>query len=153
MRRDAEEQDSYEEDYGQQNGQVGDYGWQPEEQGPEEDGRQEPGYMEGAALEPEQPDELDIQVKTVDVGQYNTINLQAELAAGLQEVLGADGSVQAGAFPAEGASGVPEDVGYQDFGEEEIEESEVFFGATGEIDDAFLAEEETFEEAEPERRL
>ena len=145
-----EEQDSYEEDYGQQNGQDGDYGWQPEEQGPEEDGRQEPGYTEGDALEPEQPDELDIQVKTVDVGQYNTINLQAELAAGLQEVLGADGSVQAGALPAEGASGAPEDVGYQDVGEEEIEESEVFFGATGEIDDAFLAEEGTFEESEPE---
>ena len=33
-------------------------------------------------------EDLDIQVKTMDVSQYNTINLQAELAAGLQEVLG-----------------------------------------------------------------
>lgn len=32
--------------------------------------------------------EPDIHVKTMDVGQYNTINLQAELAAGLREVLG-----------------------------------------------------------------
>lgn len=35
-------------------------------------------------------DELDIQVKTVDVGQYNTMNLQAELAQGLQELLSAE---------------------------------------------------------------
>jgi tetratricopeptide (TPR) repeat protein len=32
----------------------------------------------------------DIQVKTVDVGQYNTMNLQAEIAAGLREVLDKD---------------------------------------------------------------
>ncbi len=32
-------------------------------------------------------EELDIQVKTMDVGQYNTINLQAELAQGLRELL------------------------------------------------------------------
>ena len=39
---------------------------------------------------PTQPvqDDFDIHVKTMDVGQYNTINLQAELAAGLREVLG-----------------------------------------------------------------
>ncbi|MCM1091438.1 MAG: hypothetical protein NC092_09365 [Butyrivibrio sp.] len=45
------------------------------------------------AVEPapvEQPEELDIQVKTMDVGEYNTINLQAELAQGLQELLGAE---------------------------------------------------------------
>lgn len=33
-------------------------------------------------------EEPDIHVKTMDVGQYNTINLQAELAVGLREVLG-----------------------------------------------------------------
>ena len=33
-------------------------------------------------------EEDDIQVKTMDVGQYNTINLQEELAEGLKEVLG-----------------------------------------------------------------
>ena len=42
------------------------------------------------------PDEMDIQVKTMDVGQYNTINLQAEIAAGLQEVL--SGSQQSDAI-------------------------------------------------------
>ena len=39
---------------------------------------------------PAQPAEDDIHVKTMDVGQYNTINLQAELAAGLREVLSED---------------------------------------------------------------
>ena len=41
---------------------------------------------------PAQPaeDDFDIHVKTMDVGQYNTINLQAELAAGLREVLSED---------------------------------------------------------------
>lgn len=47
-------------------------------------------------------DELDIQVKTVDVdSKYNTMNLQAEIAKGLQEILGeesvpveADGEVR-----------------------------------------------------------
>lgn len=32
-------------------------------------------------------EEMDIQVKTMDVGQYNTMNLQAELALGLRELL------------------------------------------------------------------
>ncbi|MDE6673463.1 MAG: hypothetical protein K2K19_01430, partial [Acetatifactor sp.] len=32
-------------------------------------------------------DEIEIQVKTMDVGEYNTINLQKELAEGLREVL------------------------------------------------------------------
>ena len=36
----------------------------------------------------EKPEDMEIQVKTMDVGQYNTINLQAELAEGLREVLG-----------------------------------------------------------------
>ncbi|MDE7251486.1 MAG: hypothetical protein K2O32_00875 [Acetatifactor sp.] len=42
----------------------------------------------------EQPEELDIQVKTMDVGEYNTINLQAELAQGLQELLSAEQRVE-----------------------------------------------------------
>ncbi|RAZ41503.1 hypothetical protein DK853_47975, partial [Klebsiella oxytoca] len=32
-------------------------------------------------------DELDIQVKTVDVSQYNTLNLQKELAESMKEIL------------------------------------------------------------------
>ena len=81
-------------------------------------------------------DELDIQVKTIDVGQYNTINLQAELAAGLKEVLGTEEITQAIIAPmmhsdteamedaAVGESAAEPDV---------MEETEVFFGETGEV--------------------
>ena len=70
-------------------------------------------------------EEIEIQVKTMDVGQYNTINLQKELAEGLREVL-EDEEPQEEQFPEEPYSeGVPE----------EQMETEVFFGATGEIGD------------------
>ena len=36
---------------------------------------------------PQDPQEMDIQVKTVDVGQYNTINLQEALAESMKEIL------------------------------------------------------------------
>lgn len=36
---------------------------------------------------PEEEEEMDIQVKTLDMGQYNTINLQQELAASMQELM------------------------------------------------------------------
>ena len=140
----------YQEGYGEEavygeepmEGQEGDYGW------PSEDGRLEEEMQEALPQDgvPGQGagEELDIQVKTMDVGQYNTINLQAELAAGLQEVLGADGTAhgaQAAGEPGRGdarMAGMPEDGGYQNFTEEEIEDSEVFFGATGELEDASL---------------
>ena len=41
----------------------------------------------GNWVESTESDEMDIQVKTLDMGQYNTINLQEELAAGLKELL------------------------------------------------------------------
>ncbi len=135
----------------------GDYGWPSEGQEPE--GEQESAYGEEPDPAQEQSEELDIQVKTVDVGKYNAINLQAELAAGLQEVLGADGAVEGAA--AEGRDGtaaagapMPGSGGYQDYGaeEEEIEDSEVFFGATGELEDALpeLEEQESFGAVEDE---
>jgi tetratricopeptide (TPR) repeat protein len=74
---------------------------------------------------PDAPEELDIQVKTVDVGQYNTLNLQAELAQGLREL-----------FDTESLD-YPEidEVSEEDLEPEpeEMESSEVFFGETGEI--------------------
>ncbi len=149
----AEEMEpEYQEAYGEEaaygeepvEGQEGDYGW-PSEEGRLEEEMQEPLPEEGASGQ-DAGEELDIQVKTVDVGQYNTINLQAELAAGLQEVLGADGTVHgAPGEPGRGearTAGMPEDGGYQDYTEEEIEDSEVFFGATGELEDASLELEE-----------
>lgn len=75
------------------------------------------------------PEEMDIQVKTMDVGRYNTINLQEELAAGLQEVLGAEETGIYGGNAGEEA--FPNDA--------EMEGTEIFFGETGEIEEAALA--------------
>ena len=72
------------------------------------------------------PEEMDIQVKTVDVGKYNTINLQEELAAGLQEVLGGRNT------------GHEETAGEAVYDDMETEETEVFFGETGDIEEAQL---------------
>ena len=68
---------------------------------------------------------VDIHVKTMDVGQYNTINLQAELAAGLREVLGEEKQP----FKAPGS-------------DTEKVKSEVFFGETEELSDVGSQQEE-----------
>lgn len=95
----------------------------------------------------EEPEEMDIQVKTMDVGEYNTINLQAELAAGLKEVLAADQksredavtrSILSPMIDADTESlSLPEidEVNEGDFDPEAevMEGSEVFFGATGDL--------------------
>ena len=95
------------------------------------------GEQEGA--------EPDIQVKTMDVGQYNTINLQAELAAGLQEILRTDAITGAIMEPmlrqdeTEAAAkaelpGEADDVsGKADATGTAVEETEVFFGETAEL--------------------
>lgn len=97
--------------------------------------------------EPEESDELNIQVKTVDVGQYNTINLQAELAQGLRELLdnetpGIENPITRSIMEPMFSSDT-ESLDYPEIDEvseddlepeaEEMEESEVFFGETGEI--------------------
>ena len=93
-----------------------------------------------------QPEEMDIQVKTMDVGQYNTINLQAELAAGLKEVLAGNQtqsdaitrSILAPLMDSDTESlDLPEidEVDESDLGHEAevMEGSEVFFGETGDL--------------------
>lgn len=62
---------------------------------PEEDISQdaaifEEDFEEGFEEKEEQDSDLDIQVKIMDMGRYNTINLQEELAASLREVTGED---------------------------------------------------------------
>ncbi len=105
----------------------------------------------GEVPEAEAEEELDIQVKTMDVGQYNTINLQEELAAGLREVLEGEGRAEAIENPITRSIVAPmmesdtESLDYPEIDEvdeedlmedsEEIESSEVFFGETGEIGD------------------
>ena len=113
----------------------------------------------------EQPEELDIHVKTMDMGKYNTLNLQAELAAGLREVLGDEQSKSAAITRSIVAPMLDtetldypeledEDISENDVdnGIEVIESTEVFFGETGEMG-AFQNEaqpEKSFEEVRPE---
>ena len=94
-----------------------------------------------------QPDELDIQVKIVDVGKYNTMNLPSVLVeAGLQEVLGeeqskSDAITRSIVAPMMDTESLDypeledEDISENDVddGIEQIESTEVFFGETGEL--------------------
>jgi tetratricopeptide (TPR) repeat protein len=93
-------------------------------------------------------EEYDIQVKPMDMGQYNTMNLQEEIAAGVQEVLEKDGHAQDTVMQSILAPMMEADTESLDYPEidevdendleetpqsGEIESSEVFFGETGEI--------------------
>lgn len=114
----------------------------------------------------EQPDEMDIHVKTMDVGQYNTINLQAELAAGLREVLSAEPSQSNIADPITRSIIAPmmesdtesldypgmDEANEEDLGSvvEEMEGSEVFFGETAEIGDLQVVASMKLEDHMPE---
>ena len=120
---------------------------------------------------PTQPvqDDYDIHVKTMDVGQYNTINLQAELAAGLREVLGEEPKEDTAKATADSITrsivapmmdSDTESLDYPEIAEvseddlepetEQIEGSEVFFGETGEIGDLSQVPEVETEEILPE---
>lgn len=89
-------------------------------------------------------DAYDIQVKTVDVSQYNTINLQRELAEGLKEVLGDEVPTIAEPVTGDiGVSGFDQDtesfdsLQIEEVDEEtlepEMQETEVFFGETDQL--------------------
>ena len=120
---------------------------------------------------PTQPvqDDYDIHVKTMDVGQYNTINLQAELAAGLREVLGEEPKGDTAKATSDSITRTivapmmdsdTESLDYPEIAEvseddlepetEQIEGSEVFFGETGEIGDLSQVPEVETEEILPE---
>jgi hypothetical protein len=71
-------------------------------------------------------DEMNIQVKTMDVGHYNTINLQKELAAGLKEVLERPKQVSVDTDALDTIQ--IEEVDGEELIQEEIKGSEVFFG-------------------------
>ena len=108
-------------------------------------------------------------MKTMDVGQYNTINLQAELAAGLREVLGEEPKEDAAKATSDSITrsivapmmdSDTESLDYPEIAEvseddlepetEQIEGSEVFFGETGEIGDLSQVPEVETEEILPE---
>lgn len=119
---------------------------------------------------PAQPaeDDFDIHVKTMDVGQYNTINLQAELAAGLREVLSEDHAKETSdsitrsivAPMIDPGDSDTESLDYPEIADvseddlepetEQMESSEVFFGETGEIDDLSQVPQVETEEILPE---
>lgn len=120
------------------------------------------------SAQPEQ-DDFDIHVKTMDVGQYNTINLQAELAAGLREVLGEEPKGDTAKATSDSITrsivapmmdSDTESLDYPEIAEvseddlepetEQIEGSEVFFGETGEIGDLSQVPEVETEEILPE---
>ena len=123
------------------------------------------GHQEEAPAE----EELDIHVQTMDVSQYNTINLQAEIAAGLREILNQEKpviedpitrSIMAPMLESDTETlDYPEidEVSEDDLETEtgEMEETEVFFGETGEMKDItaemVLAQmrQETVEKAAP----
>ncbi len=97
--------------------EIGDDGREPLQGEPDAGYEPEAGYeagAENAAAEPdaERPavpevdvmnaptrkiptEEIEIQVKTMDMGQYNTMNLQRELAANLKELLAQEGEQEA----------------------------------------------------------
>ena len=119
---------------------------------------------------PAQPaeDDFDIHVKTMDVGQYNTINLQAELAAGLREVLSEDHAKETSdsitrsivAPMIDPGDSDTESLDYPEIADvseddlepetEQMESSEVFFGETGEIGDLSQVPKVETEEILPE---
>ena len=102
-------------------------------------------------------DAYDIQVKTVDVSQYNTINLQRELAEGLKEVLGDEVPTIAEPVTGDfGVSGFDQDtesfdsLQIEEVDEETLEpdmqETEVFFGETDQLP-VVEEEPETYEQS------
>ncbi len=101
---------------------------------------------EGAEAALPEEEELDIQVKTMDVSQYNTINLQKELAEGLKEVL-EEGAPEAASSEAEGgdaAGGNPDgeyvEAGYPEEGYAEEEYSQEGYAEEGYPEEGYAEE-------------
>ena len=127
----------------------------------------EPVQPQQAPAQPAE-DDFDIHVKTMDVGQYNTSNLQAELAAGLREVLSEDHAKETSdsitrsivAPMIDPGDSDTESLDYPEIADvseddlepetEQMESSEVFFGETGEIGDLSQVPQVETEEILPE---
>lgn len=125
-------------------------------------GQTEKAVVDEAATEAAKPEaeEMEIHVKTMDMGEYNTINLQAELAEGLKEVLKDDAitrSIMAPMLDTDTESlDYPEidEVSEDDLEDapEEVEGSEVFFGETtdmAEVQQEIILPEEEQIQPEP----
>ncbi len=146
-----EQEPVYEDAQGQEYYPETDYDAEPEPQSVSEQAQEaaQPADLLRAPTIRIPSEEIEIQVKTMDVGQYNTINLQKELAEGLREVLEEDEEPGDAITRSIIAPMIEEDSEEWDAGSEEpaipaaeeyIEqpaeeqtETEVFFGTTGEI--------------------
>lgn len=146
-----EQEPVYEDARGQEYYPETDYDAEPEPQSVSEQAQEaaQPADLLRAPTIRIPSEEIEIQVKTMDVGQYNTINLQKELAEGLREVLEEDEEPGDAITRSIIAPMIEEDSEEWDAGSEEpvkpaaeeyIEqpaeeqtETEVFFGTTGEI--------------------
>lgn len=108
----------------------------------------EPDLMDAPTREIPQKD-LDIQVKVMKVGQYDTINMQKELAENMKEFWGGSGGENQEVSTDTGMLDLPDEEEDEDEGEdmarkaveelsqaEETKVEEVFFGETGEINSA-----------------
>ncbi len=106
----------------------------------------EPDLMDAPTREIPQKD-LDIQVKVMKVGQYDTINMQKELAENMKEFWGGSGSENQEVSTDTGMLDLPdeEEDEEEDMARKAVEElsqaeetkvEEVFFGETGEINSA-----------------
>ena len=165
--------------YDQNQGYVQDGGYEPN-QGYVQEETYEQVTGDTRVYEPMQPvqpqqapaqpaeDDFDIHVKTMDVGQYNTINLQEELAAGLREVLSEDHAKETSdsitrsivAPMIDPGDSDTESLDYPEIADvseddlepetEQMESSEVFFGETGEIGDLSQVPQVETEEILPE---
>ena len=165
--------------YDQNQGYVQDGGYEPN-QGYVQEETYEQVTGDTRVYEPVQPvqpqqapaqpaeDDFDIHVKTMDVGQYNTINLQEELAAGLREVLSEDHAKETSdsitrsivAPMIDPGDSDTESLDYPEIADvseddlepetEQMESSEVFFGETGEIGDLSQVPQVETEEILPE---
>ncbi len=150
----GESEPIYEESQGQEDYYYPETAYEAEEQGMAEEAQSavQPADVLHAPTIRIPSEEIEIQVKTMDVGQYNTINLQKELAEGLREVLEdeepqdtvtrsiiapmmeGDGNMADSLFEEPSEEQFPEEP-YSEGVPEEQMETEVFFGTTGEIGD------------------
>ena len=165
--------------YDQNQGYVQDGGYEPNQGYVQEETYEQVtgdtrGYETVQPVQPQQApaqpaeDDFDIHVKTMDVGQYNTINLQEELAAGLREVLSEDHAKETSdsitrsivAPMIDPGDSDTESLDYPEIADvseddlepetEQMESSEVFFGETGEIGDLSQVPQVETEEILPE---
>ena len=97
------------------------------------------GAMEGEADGESHTDEMDIRIRPVDVSEYNTINLQQEIAENMKALLSAEDAKKTDFVPLKDFTGqLPSTA---DLIMENASSEEVFFGDTGDLENQAVAAE------------